>query len=176
MEWHLFFPTAVTVSSKRYFGLAGLEAQATHITSVRIILSNSHKNQSLEFSLRGSLWQPCSFKAHGNALIWSGEMCSHFFGWIRSGGSWFILSSTYPEVESCRHANREPVLDQEIMCPFGFPQLSDCLLPSKAPPTSQTSLMGTAFDDLPKMAGSPEPAWPEYPTHLVHLQWNAVYF
>lgn len=91
--------------------------------------------------------------------------------WIRSSDSWFIDSSLCPEVESCMHEKRNAVLDQEIMCPLGFPQLSDYLLPSKAPPTSQTSLTGSLW--WPAWDGwTPEPASSLYPTHLTYLQWN----
>lgn len=33
--------------------------------------------------------------------------------------------------------------------------------------------MGTTFEDVPDMAGSPEPAWLSFPALLAHLQWDA---
>lgn len=44
-----------------------------------------------------------------------------------------------------------------------------CLLPSKAPPASQTSFLGIAFEDVTDMAASPELAWPSFPTQLAQL-------
>ena len=55
--------------------------------------------------------------------------------------------------------------------PLGFlnhPNVSFLLSYPPTRPTAQNSLAGTAFRDLPKMAGRPEPAWPLCPTHLVN--------